>query len=178
MKDPDFRTFIGNERKKLTHYVRSLMRETADMDAEDVVQDVLTKIFENVDLAVPFENMAAYVYRSLRNRVIDYVRTRKPNLSLEAASDENTGEEGYGLIDLLHDSNPNALELLQKQEGQRELFDALETLSKMEKDVIIGHELEGTPFKELSQIWNVPQNTLLSHKSRAMKKLKKYYLKF
>ena len=46
----------------------------------------------------------------------------------------------------------------------------------MEKEVIIAHELEGVPFKELSATWNVPLNTLLSHKSRAMKKLKKRFL--
>ena len=28
---------------------------------------------------------------------------------------------------------------------------------------------------EMSDMWNVPQNTLLSHKSRAMKKLKKHF---
>jgi DNA-directed RNA polymerase specialized sigma24 family protein len=42
--------------------------------------------------------------------------------------------------------------------------------------VVIAHEFEGVPFKELSEIWNVPQNTLLSHKSRAMKKLRKHFL--
>ena len=46
----------------------------------------------------------------------------------------------------------------------------------MERGVIIAHELEGVPYRELSRIRNVPLNTLLSHKSRAMKKLKKHFL--
>lgn len=168
MKDRDVRSFIESERQRFIHYVRSLLKETAEMDAEDVVHDVLIKILERADLPAP-DFLAAYIYRSLKNRVIDYVRTRKSTLSLDAESDEGGGK----LIDLLQDLKPNALEVLQTQEGKKELFEALEELSEMEKEVIIAHEFEGVPFKELSKMWNVPQNTLLSHKSRAMKKLKK-----
>jgi len=163
---------IERERKKLVRYVQSLLRETADMDAEDLVQDVLLKILERADSSGSIENTTAYVYRSLRNRVVDYRRTRKPTQS----TDLESGENGESLIDLLQDYKPNALELLQTEQGKEELFEALERLSKIEKQVIIGHELEGTPFKELTALLEVPQNTLLSHKSRAMQKLRKYFI--
>ena len=173
MKDPDFRAFINSERKRFISYVRLLMKETAEMDAEDVVHDVLVKILENTYLSVPLEEMTAYIYRSLKNRVIDYMRTRKPKLSLDSEGDGHGGK----LIDLLGDVYPNALDVLQTEEGKRELFEALEELGELEKQVIIAHELEGIPFKELSKTWDVPQNTLLSHKARAMKKLKNHFLK-
>ncbi len=171
MKDPDFRSFIKSERQRFIYFVRSLLKETADMDAEDVVQDVLLSLLEKTDVTEPLENMAAYVYRSLKNRVIDYIRTRKSNLSLDSGPDEESGK----FIELLCDLKPNALEELQTEQGREELFEALEQLSDIEKQVIISHELEGIPFKELAQIWEVPLNTLLSHKSRAMKKLKEHY---
>lgn len=170
MKDADFRTFIGRERHKLINYVRSLLTETADLDAEDVVHDVLVKVLEKTDSIAPLENLAAYVYRSLRNRVIDLVRTRRIALSL----DSQAGEGGR-LIDLLHDMSPSAPEILQTRQGRRALFEALETLSDMERQVVIAHEFEGIPFRTLSERWGMPQNTLLSHKSRAMKKLKRHF---
>jgi len=169
LKDLDVRSFFQSERERFIYYVRSLLKGTAKMDAEDVVHDVLIKILERADLPAP-DFLAAYIYRSLRNRAIDYVRTRKPTLSLE--SDEGGGK----LIDLLEDLKPNALEVLQTQEGKEQLFEALEVLNETEREVIIAHELEGVPFKELSQMWSVPLNTLLSHKSRAMMKLKKHFL--
>lgn len=49
MTDPDLRSFIKNERQRLVYYVRSLLTETTEMDAEDVVHDVLTKILEKAD---------------------------------------------------------------------------------------------------------------------------------
>ena len=89
--------------------------------------------------------------------------------------DAQLSSESERLIDLLHDHRPDALEVLQTEEGKRELFIALDTLSEIERDVVIAHEFEGTSFKEMSDMWNVSQNTLLSHKSRAMKKLKKHF---
>ena len=163
---------IARERKKLVRYVRSLLRETADMDAEDLFQDVLLKFLERVGSPVNIENTIAYIYRSLRNRVIDYRRTQKPAQSINAI----IGENGESPIDLLQDHKPNAIELLQTEHGKRELFEASECLSKIERQVIIAHELEGTSFKEITILLEVPQNTLSPYKSRAMPKLKNYFL--
>ncbi len=165
------RSLITRERQRFIHYARSLLRETAEMEAEDVVQDVLLRMLERTESTATVENMTAYIYRSLRNHVIDYRRTQKTTLSL----DNESSASGERFIDLLQEHRPNALELLQTEQGQQELFEALESLSEMEKQIIIAHELEGTPFKELTTAWEVPINTLLSHKSRAMKKLKNYF---
>jgi RNA polymerase sigma factor (sigma-70 family) len=67
------------------------------------------------------------------------------------------------------------LEVLQTREGREELFSGLASLNEMERKVVIAHELEGVPFAEMAELWNIPQNTLLSHKSRAMRKLKIYF---
>ena len=170
MTEKDVFSFIVRERRKLVGYVRSLVRDTADMDAEDVVQDVLVRFLERTDFATP-ENLAAYIYRSLKNRVIDNMRTRKATMSLDAEIENG----GMRLVDLLQDRSTNALEVLQTREGRDELFNALSTLNEMERDVVIAHELEGVPFAELAEMWNIPLNTLLSHKSRAMRKLKQIY---
>lgn len=167
--DSGFRAFIKSERQRFVQYVRSVMRETAELDAEDIVHDVLVKLLERAD-STPLENLGAYVYRSLKNRVIDHARTSRAHLSLD-----ETLDGGGKLIDLLHDLRPNALEMLQSEQGKRELFEALEGLSEVERDVIIAHEFEGIPFKELSHRLGIPQNTLLSHKSRAIGKLRKHF---
>ena len=171
MKDSDVRSFIQIERRKLISYVRSLLNGAADLDAEDVVHDVFINVLERSDLPAP-EYLAAYVFRALKNRVIDYARTRKPTVSLDAEVGEGSGK----LADLLQDLKPGALESLQTREWKEELFRALEKLSEKERDVIIAHEFEGIPFRELSQARDIPLNTLLSHKSRAMKKLRKHFL--
>lgn len=58
-------------------YVRHIIDDASDRDSEDIVQDVMAGIFEAADITRPVENLSAYIYRSLRNRVIDIIRDRK-----------------------------------------------------------------------------------------------------
>ncbi len=166
------RAFLKNERQKLVNYVRSLISETAELDAEDIVQDVLLRLLERSDNGPALENMTAYVYRSLRNRVVDYRRARKPTISLEQ---EPTEEGDQKITELLPDRGPGLLEQLQTERGKQTLFEALASLHELERFVIIANEFEGRPFAELSKDLSIPVNTLLSHKSRAKKKLKQIY---
>jgi RNA polymerase sigma factor (sigma-70 family) len=170
MDESDFRAFLGLERQRFVNYVRTLVHDMAELDAEDIVQDVFVRLLEKADTTAPLDNLAAYVYRSLRNRVIDSTRTRKRTESLEG----DTRPEGERLVDILKDLKPNPLEEAQTREGREALFAALAHLSETERAVVIAHEFEGVPFKKLAAEWQTPINTLLSHKSRAIKKLRDY----
>lgn len=169
MKDDDFRSFVARERQRLVSYVRSLVTETADLDAEDIVHDVLVKIFERKDAMFLVDNFVAYVYRSLRNRVIDVARTRKPSVSIDSEM-----RSSATFIGLFKDSAPEVLETLQLLEGRQALFAALDRLADIERHVIIAHEFEGVPYKAMARELGIPQNTLLSHKARGLKKLSRY----
>ena len=69
--------FIQDEQGKLRNYVRRYLRETSELQAEDVIQDVALNIYSKLDFSAPIENVAAFFYRSLRNRIIDLIRKRK-----------------------------------------------------------------------------------------------------
>ena len=96
-------------------------------------------------------------------------------MSLDEDGDPGADEPQPKLVDVLQDVRPNPLELLQSAEGKQTLFEALDGLSAIERQVVIAHELEGSSFKELEARFRMPLNTLLSHKARAMKKLKKHF---
>jgi RNA polymerase sigma factor (sigma-70 family) len=175
VKDPELGAFIKTERQRFIAFVRALLRDASEIDPEDVLHDVLVRLLGKPSLELPLDRMTAYIYRSLRNRVVDHMRTRARHVSLDEDSDENGDWSHLTLIDLLHDVNPDALEILQSEEGKRALFEALDGLSAIERAVVIGHELEGSSFKELASRLRMPLNTLLSHKARAMKKLEKHF---
>jgi len=61
-----FVVFFAREHQKLTNYVRGLISGTANLDAEDIVQEVALNIFTRVDFNSPVENVAGYIYRALR----------------------------------------------------------------------------------------------------------------
>ncbi len=170
MKRSDLAAFFAAEQKKLVGYVRSLLRETAEMDAEDIVQDVLVNLLERADLSLPLEHLAAYVYRSLKNRFIDVLRRKKKLVPLD---------DRQVIDDVLSLDQQPAVESkgyrnLDGRESTERLVGALERLSEIERRVIVANEFEGIPFRELARRWQMPLNTLLSHKYRAMKKMKSY----
>ena len=161
--------FVG-EYKVLVAYVRGLIDDAADRDAEDIVQDVAYHLFEKGAVNEPVEHLAAYIYSSLRNRVIDSFRKKKPVQSLDIPVSE--GDNETSLLDILSDVKGDPRILLERQDLFDHAMTLIKQLSVREQAVIIATEMEGFSFAELSERWNVPIGTLLSQKSRTLKKLK------
>jgi RNA polymerase sigma factor (sigma-70 family) len=161
--------FFRQERDRLVGYVRRWVRDTADRDVEDIVHDVMVNLFNATDVAEPIENLSAYIYRSLNNRVVDGFRRRRNSLSLEARLKE---EGGATLGDLISDIRYEAPVLLEKRELRDRLHRAIDGLNPKQRDVFLATELEGMSFRELSGRWGVPLGTLLSQKHRAVQKIR------
>ncbi len=160
--------FFRSEYGKLIGFVRKKVDMVAAQDAEDFVQEVAVNLFQRADISAPIENLSAYVYRALRNEIVDYFRKKKEILSLDQPLNDY---EDIKLTDIVRDKQKSASTELERKDIARELYQYLDILSDDEKALIIANEIEGYTFKELAEKWQVPINTLLSKKSRAMKKL-------
>ena len=165
--------FVLAEYGKLVRYVRRAIADSADRDAEDIVQDVMVNLFDKADVTIPIENLTAYVYRSLKNKVVDIFRKRakSPQISLDDHISNGTGE-GLSLADLIRDARSHTASEEEKKEMYTHLYNAIEALNDKEKTVIVATEFDGVPFGILSQQLGVPIGTLLARKSRALKKIK------
>ena len=162
--------FFSRERERLIRFVRGWIDDAAERDGEDIVQDVVLSLFDRADVSVPIENLTAYVYQALRNRIID-LRRKKRHLIISL--DSQTGSQSnLSLSDLIRDYRYNAANEFERKEMRRLAFASLEKLSDTEKAVIIETEFEGRTFKELSAAWGLPIGTLLARKSRALQKIK------
>ena len=168
-----FTQFFRDEYARMVNYVRGKAAEIAEQDAEDIVQDVVFNMVDRADIASPIENLIAYAYQALRNRIIDSFRTRKKKVSLNQPLDDS---EEISLADIISDTRYQADESYSKNKAAALLSQVMGELSDEEKAVVIAVELEGYSFNELSDKWDVPVNTLLSRKSRAMKKIKEKFI--
>jgi RNA polymerase sigma factor (sigma-70 family) len=147
---------LKNEYGLMVRYVQSRIDVSADREAEDIVQDVLVSLFERANPSVPIENLAAYIYRSLRNKIVDVFRRKVDKISP---------------FDIPSQDNPEEA-LIQQEEIDR-LFEAMDELNGEEKALILAQEFEDRTFQEISDDWDIPIGTLLARKSRALKKLRK-----
>ncbi|MBN1897309.1 MAG: sigma-70 family RNA polymerase sigma factor [Spirochaetes bacterium] len=165
--------FFIREYHKLVGFVRKRIDDEASRDAEDVVQDVMAGIFDTADITLPIENLASYIYQSLKNKIVDLFRKKKNVISLDQAVSKNSHQT---LKDVLQDPRINIEKEWETKEICRYLYKAIDSLEKEEKAIIIATEFENRSFQEMSAEWNIPLGTLLSRKSRALKKIQKALL--
>lgn len=154
--------FFAGEWRSLVRAVRSWLSDASECDAEDVVQDVAASLFESADLTAPIRDLSAYVYRALRNRVVDLYRSRR----LEAAHDPAI------LAETLLDERGAAGPSLERREVRERLFEAIDRLPAEQRAVFLATELEGFKYRELARQWHVPVGTLLARKHRAVEALR------
>ncbi len=154
--------FFTGEWRSLVRAVRSWLSEPSEWDAEDVVQEVAASIFESADLTAPIRDLSAYVYRALRNRVVDLYRSRRREPARDPAI----------LAETLLDERSDSSGSLERREVQERLFEAIDRLPAEQRAVFLATELEGFKYRKLARQWRVPIGTLLSRKHRAVEALR------
>ena len=157
--------FFGEEYDRLKSYVHSRISDTADRDAEDLIQDVALKLFTMSESSSPIENVAGFVYHAIRNKIIDTMRTRKPNSSIQDESELKLVE----FAELFYGSSDNEY----SERMKSALVQAISELKPHYKHVIIAIDFEGFSYKELSQKNGIAEGTLMSRRHRALAILNK-----
>ena len=164
-----FRELFTKEYGKLVNYIhRYVDTRLYGIDPDDIIQDIALNFFDKIDINSPIENIAAYLYRSIRNKIIDYQRKPIKDVPLESFVDED--DNNYLLRDLMEDIS-DVDDEHEKSELKIKLGKAIEQLKPDQQAIIVETEFEGQSFEDLSNRWNVPIGTLLSRKHRAIKKL-------
>ena len=149
------------ERRRLLAYIRR--RIPAEIDAEDLLQDVFYELIEAYRLMRPVAHAGAWMMKVARNRITDLFR-RGRREALE--------ESERILEDLLPspEAGPDALY------ARRVLLDEIEAalgeLPPSQREVFLAHEIDGRSFAEISRETGVGVNTLLSRKHYAVERLR------
>src|SRR6267154_2456463 len=164
-RDQRISEVVKREQSRLRSFIRR--RVPDPRDAEDILQDVFYKLVEANRLLMPIEHVTGWLFRVARNRITDLFRKKKPETFSDAAVEDEAGE-ALQLEDLLPspDAGPEALYIRSVLLDELEL--ALDELPPEQRDVFVGHELEGRSFREMAAETGVSVNTLLSRKRYAV----------
>ena len=164
--------FFRKEYSKLKNYIRSYISDKSDYDAEDIIQDVALNLFSRVDFETPVENLAGYIYRAIRNKIIDLERNknRKKQIPMEEIKDHEIVKNWISQIEN-HENHEFREIMLEK------VFEAMEKLKPEFQGIIWATEFEGRTFQELSDELETPVGTLLSRKHRAIAALQMVFQK-
>jgi RNA polymerase sigma factor (sigma-70 family) len=164
-QDRQISEVVKREQPRLRSFIRR--RVPDPRDAEDILQEVFYELVEANRLLMPIEHVTGWLFRVARNRITDLFRKKKPE-SFSDAAVANDDEELLRLEDLLPspDAGPEAVYTRNVLLDEMEF--ALDELPDEQREVFIGHELEGRSFKEMAAETGVSVNTLLSRKRYAV----------
>jgi RNA polymerase sigma factor (sigma-70 family) len=163
---------VNREQSRLRNFIRRRVPDPRDV--EDILQDVFYELVEANRLLMPIDHVTGWLFRVARNRITDLFRRKRPASFNDTAvpGEDVEDDELLRLEDLLPspDAGPEALYARHVLLDELEL--AIDELPKEQREVFVGHELEGRSFKEMAAQTGVSVNTLLSRKRYAVRHLR------
>lgn len=160
--------FFSEEYSALKGYVNSKIADTSERNAEDIIQDVALKLFSRANSLSPINNVAGFVYRAMKNKIIDTMRVNKRNEHLDDESDAKLNE----IVALFYGETDNTY----SEKMKHELMGTIYKLKPHYREIIMAVDFEGYSYRKLSEETGIPSGTLMSRRHRALsilyKKLK------
>ena len=148
--------------KRLKGFIRKWVSNEADV--EDILQDVFYQFIGNTK---PIEQLTAWLFTVTRNKITDKQRKQKPELINDLFIDAED-EMSFDWSELFLDNSNNPETAYLRNLFWETLNEALEELPPAQKEVFVLNEIEGVPFKTISEQTGETINTLLSRKRYAV----------
>ncbi len=155
-------------RPQVEYLYRLAWRFTGSVaDAEDLVQDVLLKLYLRTRELVDIEQLRPWLVRVLYRQYVDFVRQRArlPIAELDAEGEDNP-------LDALPAMKDGPEEHAERSGLRKRILAALDRLNPEQRAVVTMHDVEGYSLEELATILETPLGTLKSRLHRARHRLR------
>ena len=164
-KDPHAQ-FEALVRPHLKHLYHLAYRFTGQRDdAEDLVQDLLLKLFPRLEEMQAIEKLGPWLSRILYRQFVDLHRKQQRS-PIHLIDNEEAVYETHA-SDMAGPSDTVNAELTQNILNQ-----ALEHLTDDQRALVMLHDVEGYSLQEINQIMDIPVGTIKSRLSRSRAKLR------
>jgi RNA polymerase sigma factor (sigma-70 family) len=157
-------------RPQVEYLYRLAWRFTGSVaDAEDLVQDVLIKLYPRTQELLEIERLRPWLARVLYHQFVDSVRRQGRSPIAEPAADTE-GEDNP--LDALPTMNDGPEEHAERSGWRERILRALDRLNPEQRAVVTMHDVEGYSLEELETILETPLGTLKSRLHRARQRLR------
>jgi RNA polymerase sigma-70 factor (ECF subfamily) len=129
-------------------------------DAEDMAQTVFLKVYSKLDtFDAEKSSLSTWIFNITRNTLIDHQRSMTLRIHEE-------------IPETLADDSPDLLDSLILEEDQERLADALEKLTRDERDLIILHYYKEYTLMNIAEMMRRPYGQIKRLHMKALQKLK------
>ena len=163
LSEHTYRSFVREHSDSLFRYAYFFLNN--QMDAEDVLQECLLKLWDIRQTSPIKENPKAFVFRMIKYKCIDRLRKEKrsPIQAAEAIPERAKSAE--------------ALQSLEAKESQGQLMQIIQTLPDLQREILILRNMEGFSMEEIAESLDMKLNTVEVYLSRARKKVRTAFTK-
>ncbi len=158
-----YKILVQQHKNRIYSYALFMLKNR--MDADDVTQEVLIRTWKNID-NFNINSAKSWMMKTTHNLCLDYLRKRKIMSEREYDADDNFADHYKG-DDKLNNPEIAARRELLKQRIQ----ESVDKLPEALKIIFVMYEMQGLKYKEISEILNVPLNSVKVYLMRARKKL-------
>lgn len=132
-------------------------------DAEDIVQDAFTKLWELRHDTLADKNVEAYCTRIVHNLFIDRQRRQHLHISVQAADEFNLPD---------HHATGNKLE---QQESENMVMRLIGELPEQQRQIITLRDVEGQTYEEIENLTKLSPTNIRVLLSRARKTIRERF---
>lgn len=143
-------------------YRLALRITQSSQEAEDVVQDVIIKLWKMRDSLDNVDNLEAYSLRMIRNLALDRQR-------MKANQSETLDEQSHGHI---ASAQPSADTLMERQERIDSIRMIMNSLPEKQRIAMQLRDFEGKSYKEIADIMEVTEDQVKINIYRARQYIK------
>ena len=162
-----YRGLVERYEQRIYNVVYGMVRNQED--ARDLAQDTFIKAYNNLHRFRLESSFYTWLYRIAMNVCIDFHRRRKLRRTEEF--DEGIAARGSdGTIDPMHRKLDPGKDLERKQLREK-IMAAMDELPEDQKQIIVLREIDGMSYKEIAEVLDIPEGTVMSRLFYARKKL-------
>ncbi|TRX67073.1 RNA polymerase sigma-70 factor [Flammeovirga kamogawensis] len=155
-----FETLFKVQYPKLCSYANSILNDI--QASEDIIQDLLFKLWESRNSLEITTSIEAYLTRSVKNKALNVLRHTEVKDQYK-----NYNEE------LINEASSNELLLLEAKELDQKIRNSIDTMPTKRKEIFLLSRFDGLKYAEISKQLNISIKTVENQMSSALKYLRK-----
>ena len=165
-----FEVLLNRHRKPVFNFILRFV-QSREL-AEDLLQESFLRVIKSAGNYQRQAKFTTWLYTIARNLCVDQSRRAKHRKAQSLDAPMSTSEGSGSLLDVVANSDLPSDRIAVSKEINEKLQAALATLSEEQREVFLMREFLDMPFKEISEVVNVPENTVKSRMRYALQKLR------
>lgn len=164
-----FRLIVSRYNQPLLNYIARFTGRGDD--AEDVLQELFIRVFRSLSGFDPSRRFKPWLYRIATNLCYDFLKRKKPSLSLDKDYASADSDRGTTLLDFIPDENYDPEKHYLRRELLDEIKERIDTLPEGQRETFLLFHFEEMQYKDIAETLKIPVGTVKSRLHNACRRI-------